>query len=81
MKQPKKLRKQPDLKKRLDAVRTVPEPDVTFTVTLPADVYRSLEIVAGGNVPAWVAQMLIGVIEGDLLDEDGVEGGEAGMDT
>jgi hypothetical protein len=71
MKQPRKLKKQPDLKKRLDAVRTVPEPDVSFTVTLPASVYRSLEVLAGGNVPAWVAQMLVEADESGLLDEDG----------
>ena len=57
-KQPKKLKKRPNLKQRLDAVRTAPEPDVTFTVTLPADVYRALAAFASGDVSAWAAQLL-----------------------
>lgn len=63
MKQPKKLKKQPNLKKRLDTVRTVPEPDVTFTVTLPADVYRALEVMANGDVAELVAEILVVHVE------------------
>jgi hypothetical protein len=70
MKQPKKLKKKPDLKKRLDAVRSAPEPDVSFTVTLPAYVYRSVEAVASGNVPEWVAQMLIDYVEGEIRADE-----------
>lgn len=74
MKQPKKLRKRPDLKKRLDAVRTVPEPDVIFTVTLPADTYRSLETIAGAPVPAWVAQTLVEYVESEMETTERAEG-------
>jgi hypothetical protein len=79
MKQPKKLKKKPDLKKRLDAVRSAPEPDISFTVTLPAHVFRSVEAVAGGNVPEWVAQMLVGYVEGEfradeMMQEDSEDG-------
>src|SRR5690606_17617310 len=70
MKQPKKLKQRPNLKRRLDTVRTRPEPDVTFTVTLPAEVYRTLEGVAGGNVPAWVEQTLIEYVAGELRSDE-----------
>lgn len=73
MKQPKKLNKKPDLRKRLDAVRSAPEPDVSFSVTLPADIYHAIEAVASVPVGAWVAQMLVEAVEGGLLDEG--EGG------
>lgn len=71
MKQPKKLKKGPDLRKRLDAVRSAPEPDVTFTVTLPADVYRAVEAVAGGNLPAWIEQMLTDYVETEMTANEG----------
>lgn len=75
MNQPKKLKKQkPDLKRRLDAVRAAPEPDIRFSVTIPADVYRALAATAGGDVGLWVAQMLVEAVEGGLLDEDGADG-------
>lgn len=70
MKQPKKLKKKPDLKKRLDIVRTAPEPDISFTVTLPANVYRAVTASAGGNVPTWVAEMLIEYVEGEQLADE-----------
>ena len=66
MKQPRKLKKKPDLKKRLDAVRSAPGPDVSFTVTLPAGVYRAIEAVASAPVSAWVTQMLVDYVEGEF---------------
>lgn len=69
MKQPRKLKKQPDLKKRLDAVRITPEQDVNFTITVQADIYRALEVIANGSVPEWVAQMLTEHVEHEGLME------------
>lgn len=70
MKQPKKLKKQQDLKKRLETVRSTPESDINFTVTVSAQVYRALEVIAGGDVPAWVAQMLTQYVEHEGLMEE-----------
>lgn len=71
MSQPKKPTKRPDLKKRLDIVRSAPEPDVSVSVTLPADIYRAIEAVATVPVGAWIAQMLVEAVEGGMLDEGG----------
>jgi len=70
LKQPRKLKKKPDLKKRLDAVRDAPEPDVSFSLTLPAYAYRAIESVATGNVPEWVTQMLIAYVEGESVADE-----------
>ena len=76
MKQPKKLRKQPDLKHRLESVEPTSAPDVTFAVTLPEAIYRAIEAMAGSDIEGWVRAVVIEAVEGEiasdeLLDENG----------
>lgn len=39
-------RKRPDLKKRLDEIRQEPAPPVDVTLTLDAELYRALKVMA-----------------------------------
>ena len=44
---------------------------MTFSITLPATVYRAVESAAGGNLPEWIEQMLIEYVEVELPDTTG----------
>ncbi len=75
MNPPKKIRKQPDLKRRLEQVVPSQEQDVVVTVALPPSIYRAIEAMAGSDVEGWVRAVVIDAVEGEfaadeLLDQD-----------
>lgn len=75
MKPPKKIRKQPDLKRRLEEVAPTQEQDAVVTITLPPSIYRAIEAIAGSDIGEWVRAVVIDAVEGEfaadaLLDED-----------
>ena len=75
MKQPKKVKKQPDLKRRLEQAAPAQEEDVAVTILLPPSIVRSIEAIAGKDIAGWVRDMVVDVVEGEiaaneLLDEE-----------
>ncbi len=60
------MKKQPDLKKRLDELRHEPEPPVEVALRLEADIYQKLQSLAlqeNLSVAAYIAERLHEFIE------------------
>ena len=61
-------KKQPDLKKRLDHIRSEPEAPVLITLALDADLYRALAVRAaesGQSLETFVAALLAAQVEAE----------------
>ncbi len=81
MKAPGKIRKQPDLKRRLEQVAPAQEQDVVVTVALPPSIYRAIEAMAGSDVEGWVRAVVIAAVEGEFAADELLNEGEPATDS